>query len=57
MKNWLTSLFGGIAGVPQIVEGAMSKPVNWALIISGISTVILGLVAKDYNTTGGTVKQ
>jgi hypothetical protein len=56
MKNWLTSLFGGIAGVPQIVEGAMSKPVNWALIISGISTVILGLVAKDYNT-GGTVKQ
>jgi hypothetical protein len=57
MKNWLTTLFGGVAGVPQIIEGLMSKPINWSLVITGVSTILLGLVAKDYNTTGGTVKQ
>lgn len=51
-KNWLTSLFGAVAGVPQIIEGLFSKPINWTLVITGISTVILGLVAKDYNTKG-----
>lgn len=52
LKNWFTSLFGTIAGVPQIVEGLTSTPKNWTLVITGLSTLILGLVAKDANETG-----
>ncbi len=57
LKNWLTSLFGTVAGVPQIVEGLTSVPKNWTLVITGLATLILGLAAKQANITGGTVKQ
>lgn len=56
-KNWLTSILGSIAGAPQIVMGFMTKPINWPLILTGVSTFFLGLAAKDANVTGGTVKQ
>lgn len=55
--NWLTSIAGTVAGVPQIIEGWTSQPKNWGKIITGIATVIIGLSAKDSNVTGGTVKQ
>jgi len=50
LKNWFTTLFGGIAGVPQIFEGLTTKPINWTLVITGIGTLLLGLTAKDFNT-------
>ena len=50
--NWLTSIAGGVAGIPQIIEGYTSQPKNWTLIITGIGTFILGLVAKDSNKSG-----
>ncbi len=52
LKNWFTSLFGTVAGVPQIVEGLTSSPKNWALVITGLATLMLGLTAKDSNETG-----
>jgi branched-subunit amino acid transport protein len=48
-QNIKTTLFGTIAGVPTIIEGAQTK--NLAHIIVGIATLLLGLFAKD-NTTG-----
>jgi uncharacterized membrane protein HdeD (DUF308 family) len=57
LLNWFTSLFGGVAGVAQVIEGLTSVPKNWALVVSGLATIILGLTAKDSNVTGGTVKQ
>lgn len=52
IKNWLTSLFGTVAGVPQIIEGFFSKPINWTLVITGVATLFLGLTAKDFNKSG-----
>lgn len=49
LKNWFTSLFGTVAGIPQIVEGLSSTPKNWSLVISGLATLVLGLSAKDAN--------
>ena len=49
--NWFTSIAGGVAGLPQIIEGYTSVPKNWMLIISGIATLILGLCAKDADGT------
>lgn len=43
--NLKTTIFGAVAGVPQIVQGVESK--NYALLITGIATLLLGLVAKD----------
>lgn len=47
LMNYLTSIAGGIAGLPQIIEGYTSTPRNWTLIVSGVATFILGLCAKD----------
>lgn len=52
VTNWLTTSLGGIAGVPQIVQGYTSVPKNWGLVITGVATIVLGLVAKDAGTTG-----
>jgi hypothetical protein len=49
LKNWFTSLFGTVAGIPQIVEGLTSTPKNWSLVITGLATLMLGLAAKDSN--------
>jgi hypothetical protein len=46
--NFKTTLFGSIAGLPLIVEGIQTKDV--VKIISGVSMLFLGLVAKDHNT-------
>ena len=53
--NWITSLLGGVAGIPQIIEGVTNK--NGWLIVSGVATFALGLASKQANVTGGTVTQ
>lgn len=52
MKNWRTTVLGIFAGIPQIVQGATSKPVNWNLIATGIFTIVGFFFAKDKNVTG-----
>jgi len=48
LKNIKTSLFGSVAGLPLVVEGISSK--DYSLVISGVATLILGLMAKDHDT-------
>lgn len=55
LVNWRTSAIGVIGAIPQIVEGITSK--NWAMLATGICTLLMGLCAKDSNVTGGTVIQ
>ena len=43
--NIKTSIFGAIAGLPQIVDGIVSKDV--AKVVTGIATLAIGLFAKD----------
>ena len=48
LKNIKTSFFGSIAGLPLVVDGLAKK--DAAMIISGVATLILGLMAKDHDT-------
>lgn len=43
--SWKTSAVGAVAGVPQIVEGALTG--NYLMLATGVFTVIFGLVVKD----------
>lgn len=47
-KNIKTTLFGSVAGLPLIIDGIQTK--NASLIISGIATLVLGLMSKDHDT-------
>ena len=45
LKNIKTTLFGAVAGLPQILEGIAHRDISQ--IIVGISTLAVGLFAKD----------
>ncbi|TWW08387.1 hypothetical protein E3A20_24850 [Planctomyces bekefii] len=47
-KNLKTTLFGTIAGVPTIIEGAQSH--NLGHILAGLGALLLGLFAKDHTS-------
>lgn len=61
-KNWLTTLFGLLAGVPAILHtsgvniGHLGSG-DWLSFISGIGMLGIGAAAKDSNVSGGTVPQ
>jgi len=45
LKNIKTSFFGSIAGLSLLADSIANK--DWAMAISGLATMILGLLAKD----------
>ena len=45
LKNIKTTIFGAVAGLPQIVDGLAHRDISQ--IIVGISTLAVGLFAKD----------
>ena len=45
MENVKTSLFGAVAGLPMIWEGAMAQ--DWKLVLAGVGMLLVGLFAKD----------
>ena len=58
VKNWLTTFFGILAGLPAIVLGvftpgtAQALPSAWTarlMVLGGIGTIGLGLVSKAFN--------
>jgi hypothetical protein len=58
MKNWKTTLFGGITAIGSYlitIDDAILKTVGQVLVVLG--PVLLGIFAKDTNVTGGTVVQ
>jgi len=55
--NWFTSLAGSVAGVSQVIDGFAAAPDDWFKIIGGLAIMVAGLLAKDLNVSGGTVKQ
>lgn len=48
LKNIKTTLFGSVAGLSFLVDGIVKM--DWAMIISGVSTILVGLFAKDHDT-------
>lgn len=53
LLNWFTTLAGGLAGVPEIIEGVTAH--DYMKIMKGVALLLLGLVAKDAG--GKTVEQ
>lgn len=53
--NWKTTLYGLIAGAAQGVSAMYPQYAVIAQLTSGAAMVALGVSAKDFNTTGGTV--
>jgi len=45
LKNIKTSFFGSIAGLGLLADSIAKK--DWAMAVSGVATMILGLLAKD----------
>ena len=45
LENVKTSLFGAVAGLPMIYEGAMAQ--DWKMVLAGIGMLLVGLFAKD----------
>jgi hypothetical protein len=54
LQNYLTTLFGILAGLPILVAGSgLPMTPRWThilLLVSGLGTVGLGIVAKAFNT-------
>lgn len=50
LKNWKTSLLGSIGGITLLLKGLATS--DTTLVITGISTMLMGLLAKDGNVTG-----
>ncbi len=57
MKNWKTTVIGIFAGIPQIIQGITSDPINWSLVMTGVATIVGFFFAKDRAVTGGTIQQ
>lgn len=45
LKNIKTSFVGSIAGLGLIFDAIATK--DWAMAVSGVATMLLGLFAKD----------
>lgn len=45
LKNIKTSFMGSIAGLSLLTNAIQNK--DWAMAVSGLATMILGLLAKD----------
>lgn len=61
MKSWKTTLAGLAAGVPVAIDALVQAYNSGAFtdksgvqLLAGIGLVLLGLVSKDHNVTGGT---
>ena len=60
MKNWRTTVTGVLGGISIFLYDFLTglqagKPFDPKALIIGLVLVILGIVAKDFSTTGGTV--
>lgn len=45
IRSWVTTVFGGVAGVPTIMVGLEQS--NWAMVAGGVGMLLVGLFARD----------
>lgn len=57
MKNWKTTLFGAIISVGAGMATQPGSVGTIGQVIGIVGPLLLGIVAKDSNVTGGTVMQ
>jgi hypothetical protein len=57
-KNWKTSLFGLLGAVCiAIYPIIQSGKIDPHALIMAIAVAVIGFLAKDFNVTGGTIRQ
>jgi hypothetical protein len=61
-KNWKTTLFGFIGGLPMVGIQVLNafgqgQTVDFKQLGLGLGVMLLGAFAKDSNVTGGTTQQ
>ena len=54
MPNWKTTLAGLIAGI-AVAFANYAGPNTWQGYLAALGPVVIGILAKDFNVTGGTV--
>lgn len=50
MKNWQTTIMGGVPGIGVVIDGIMTK--NWGQVAGGIGLILVAIFAKDAGKTG-----
>lgn len=50
VKNWKTTAFGLITGLPLIVQGVKTQ--DWNLVIAGLGAIVGGSASKDFDVNG-----
>lgn len=50
MKNWKTTLFGGVPGLGIIIEGVITQ--NWSNVAMGVGLLLTAIFANDAGTSG-----
>ena len=48
LKNIKTSFVGSIAGLGFMIDAIQKN--DWVMAVSGLATMVLGLLAKDHDT-------
>ena len=59
MKNWKTSLIGLALGLIPLAQQTLNAlgtgtVVDWKQVLFGIGLITLGVVSKDFNSSGTT---
>lgn len=58
MKNWKTTLCGALTAIGVYLTNQSDPKLNLiGQVLVGAGTFLMGMVAKDNNVTGGTIKQ
>lgn len=57
MKNWKTTLIGAAFAVANLVIAQLQNGIDAKAIALSAFGLFVGLLAKDFNVTGGTVDQ
>jgi|WetSurSiteA1Bulk_404760.scaffolds.fasta_scaffold99507_2 hypothetical protein len=58
MKNWKTTLVGAVLGAALVVVNLIQAgTVDTKTLITAGAVALIGLLAKDFNVTGGSVQQ
>ncbi len=57
--NWKTTVAGVVGGLVLIIKGLSGYELPpWVTeVIIGVFALVLGVLAKDFNVTGGTVEK
>ena len=55
-QNWKTTAAGAAIALLEVIQNGGLDNASWSTWLMAAATAVFGMVAKDYNVTGGTVQ-